>query len=984
MITATACSRNPATNTDTVISFNLSEEVVDLGQFSADDSGQTFIINAINDTASDLVGPAVLADDTNFTISLQRGNCDDLSIGKKCTFVLYFNPRGKAVAEYSAQVNIGTAVLNFTTSVIAAEVNNTPLVFSQSELNFGELSNPQIQNNYIKTITVRNTSDRAKEFNFTPVSQQGISVSSNCPSTLQRGKVCRIVVTISLRDLSAGESNTAIEINGVPLNVSVVKAPNPEDVFIPTFSAYTPAQEDTIACSGVVPTSRTIIACENGDGVSQNVSFCSDPNPTSTVLSKAGEVVSSIENGSVTKTCGIGDSVGVDVVSCNAQFEPHPTELACQAVPNIYTATFSAYTPAQEDTVACSGVVPTSRTIIACENQFGVPQDLSSCSDPNPTSTVLSKQGTVITPISNGSVSKTCDIGQTTASSEFVSCDQGFNPAPGPVFACQPDDTNSLYSPNMDLASGVYTPLYEKPNNFSSKIKMIGDEAFFLEQGTFVNDPSCGGYVSINTIFRFDGISANSLTTDPSSLIPINMNLPEDAEVCSQKLSYEVIEDRIVLSVMRGFKIEGVLYSQKDLFMINTQTNSVFDQGRPDYYYEFFEYKNEVYATKYNESSMAYYKLEKSGMDIVETRITPNLPYSYEGVQDYVISAQDNRLLFIKSIAESLDPVTYMTTYTIQTVIYNPDVATSGISGSTFGTCASGANPCILNFTYNTNDYPGGDGYFTYQNNIYIVYKTKLNATTQRTYITRVVESTLAITTKEIANDRYDTGGYQYTDGTSVFGLYLNKASGYFYLPYSLSSETTGTAATTNRNSGLSYLKYNLSGFNTFAARPGIQSTSTTGIQLCSASVTYNGCLIRKGTTAVTGNEIGVGSAPIFTYYNNKLNLKVNNPGLENAIYSFSEATGTITAKTTVPLTSGTLLYDFRGLNQAGEIIYSTNRGVAFLTPSGANFTSREFTVPLNGFAFTSYRTMIGEHYFFHQSKSQAPSKYGFGVVKNP
>lgn len=205
-----------------------------------------------------------------------------------------------------------------------------------------------------------------------------------------------------------------------------------------SYTSYSPAQSATTACSGTVTTTRTM-TCVRSDSLVVSNSFCSaDPNPTSTVLSKAGSVIvtptnPSLANGTEYLTCVAGATTGTRSILCDANYTILGSTLATQTcVAAAYNATFSTYSPTQAATTACSGTVTTTRTISSCRRvSDNVLVSNSLCTDPTPNSTVLSKPGVVaVTPtnpsLSNGFQYKSCLEGQTSGT-EYISCSSNYH-----------------------------------------------------------------------------------------------------------------------------------------------------------------------------------------------------------------------------------------------------------------------------------------------------------------------------------------------------------------------------------------------------------------------------------------------------------------------------------------------------------------------------------------------------------------------------
>jgi len=141
--------------------------------------------------------------------------------------------------------------------------------------------------------------------------------------------------------------------------------------YTPTFSSYLPLQASTTPCQGTVTTTRSILTCLRSDNVSVATSLCTDPNPTSTVLSIGGTATitptNGFTNGTLTMTCGVGQTTGAQYHTCNANYHLLGSTFATE---NCYSNTQSCSslpTGATAGTQTWTGSGWGSCTISSCD-----------------------------------------------------------------------------------------------------------------------------------------------------------------------------------------------------------------------------------------------------------------------------------------------------------------------------------------------------------------------------------------------------------------------------------------------------------------------------------------------------------------------------------------------------------------------------------------------------------------------------------------
>jgi alpha-tubulin suppressor-like RCC1 family protein len=94
-------------------------------------------------------------------------------------------------------------------------------------------------------------------------------------------------------------------------------------VYVPTYSSYSPlVPTSQNVCDGTVTSTRTISDCkQQHDNLSVSTSLCSDSSPSVISQSPAGNINSSIANGSETYSCSLGSSTQIFVSrTCNLNY----------------------------------------------------------------------------------------------------------------------------------------------------------------------------------------------------------------------------------------------------------------------------------------------------------------------------------------------------------------------------------------------------------------------------------------------------------------------------------------------------------------------------------------------------------------------------------------------------------------------------------------------------------------------------------------
>lgn len=235
----TGCSsdKNPSNPMDNSpvenLTFNLSDDVLDLGTVSPSDSGKIYAISLWNDTGATINGPLQLTGSADYVMIHQR-NCEvvrsatpeDITAqvaktGTVCTVRLYFTPKDKAPGEYSVEVALGSIIKNISIEIEGS--TQVPLTLSIPSVNFGQLSEDPAKDTKIVSFTIRNNNNEAAPVDLSDLVVPGMTVSHNCPAMLSPKSVCRVIVQVKISQLAIGSQSNNLVLNGINIPINVEK-----------------------------------------------------------------------------------------------------------------------------------------------------------------------------------------------------------------------------------------------------------------------------------------------------------------------------------------------------------------------------------------------------------------------------------------------------------------------------------------------------------------------------------------------------------------------------------------------------------------------------------------------------------------------------------------------------------------------------------------------------------------------------------------
>jgi hypothetical protein len=387
-------------------------------------------IRITNTGDAPLVGPPSI-DNSNFSIIYQVG-CASISPGKRCDLKISFSGAGKAFQSYSGNLNLDSAFLALSATVVDPNPSQTSSVtYSSTPLDFGTITDKQSS---IKTLVVTNSGTTTIQNQVVTLGPLYSILSDNCSNkNILPNKTCQ--VRISLNGMGkSGAINETLGFAGQNLLVigQVVSSSGSSSLGSPNVQLLIDNTVATNADFGTMSGNQSkqiiVVAKNNGTKASDasisqllaNANFSIAFNQCNNrglapgascqirlIFSAAGK------NGSYTDTLTYA---GLSLlVSASAQ-------------PLVsYSATYSVYGTCSA--LACQGTGVQSRTLAVCnllENGVIVgPADPSNCSQfatqADLEQSCSSPAGQATESITGGSETRSCLAGQTFAQGSFVS-----------------------------------------------------------------------------------------------------------------------------------------------------------------------------------------------------------------------------------------------------------------------------------------------------------------------------------------------------------------------------------------------------------------------------------------------------------------------------------------------------------------------------------------------------------------------------------
>ena len=273
--------------------------------------------------------------------------------------------------------------------------------------------------------------------------------------------------------------------------------------YVPTFSDYSPQIQPLNTCDGTVISNRSILDCKQAhDNQSVSTAFCSDPTPSVTTQSPAGNLNISISNGSETYYCDAGSTNQVFLSrSCLAEYFDNGS--SCQQI--VYIPTYSSYSPAIPSSLnACDGTVSSTRSIINCVQQHnGLSVGAEKCPiDSNSTVITQSPAGNINVSISNGSEIRSCALGSSSQSFVSRTCDSGYYNNGSSCQLITYIATYSSYSPaipsSMNVCDGTVTSTRSISNCRQSHDNLSVANSFCSDPSPSVISQSPAGNINVS------------------------------------------------------------------------------------------------------------------------------------------------------------------------------------------------------------------------------------------------------------------------------------------------------------------------------------------------------------------------------------------------------------------------------------------------------------------------------------------------------
>lgn len=262
----------------------------------------------------------------SFLLALNRCGAT-LSPGKSCELRIAFSAGNKLNNTYTGILQItDTGVIPLSAVVNVAD--NVPVV-SDGLVTDLEVSMPQpfssSTSSFVPTrrINILNpTNKEITNISFNVNNKYGILINK-CPSSLKPKQSCFIIVFYKdIKNLpNPSESSLIVNQDSLSKALNLLGTVIPE-VYIPTYSDYSPLNPVLNACDGVVTSNRTIISCKRqSDNQMVLNSFCSDDTPSISYSSPEGFSITNISNGTRNDFCLAGSSIRVPgTITCSPTY----------------------------------------------------------------------------------------------------------------------------------------------------------------------------------------------------------------------------------------------------------------------------------------------------------------------------------------------------------------------------------------------------------------------------------------------------------------------------------------------------------------------------------------------------------------------------------------------------------------------------------------------------------------------------------------
>jgi len=307
---------------------------------------------------------------------------------------------------------------------------NPTVAFTETSISFSPITSPRA---VTKSVVIKNNSAVSKTLNFGITGSFFKMQLNRCPSTLEAGKSCSLLLGVSttgfpnatyMGTLQVLPTNGEVALQAtvsIPGNISPTNDGSVNELQMTlnnTYQTYTAGSNPFRYITVLNTTNKNV----------NTINYTISPD-FSILLNRCGNTISAgaackilvyykhyrtpalpvANNSNLTMTNG-ADTRNINLFAAT------------------YVATYSPYTPATNPyTIACEGTTTGTRTITACQRADNLQSvSISNCTDDNASVVYNSPAGEKSTSISNGTKFETCALGSTVITATRYECNSGF------------------------------------------------------------------------------------------------------------------------------------------------------------------------------------------------------------------------------------------------------------------------------------------------------------------------------------------------------------------------------------------------------------------------------------------------------------------------------------------------------------------------------------------------------------------------------
>lgn len=425
-----------------VITLNAGVGVVtgsgDFGTLSPTGS-KTLSIKIANTGDEALVGPPQI-DNSNFSIVYQNG-CTSIAPGKYCQLKLNFSAKGKASGPHLANLNLDSAFLALSATIVDPNENVAESVaFSANPLDFGSITDKQ---SLVKNLTITNTGVKSINQVVTVGPLYSVSYDNCSNKAVAPGKSCMLKISLSGSG-KAGAVNETLSYAGqvIPI-ISVVEPSQGSSGLGSPNIKFLVSNLETVShsfgtLSGNLSKQVIIYAKNTGTKASENASAYLLSNSNFSIAYNQCVNRSLAPNAScqirvVFSSTGKSEGEYIDTLTFNS-LSFSLSALVGSSTVVTYNPVFSDYSSCSAN-LACMGEGTQTRTVSNCERvENGIPtgtmEAASNCQtnvNPSLLSQVCqSPAGDIQETVFGGTQTVSCLAGSSIKNFQSILCDSGF------------------------------------------------------------------------------------------------------------------------------------------------------------------------------------------------------------------------------------------------------------------------------------------------------------------------------------------------------------------------------------------------------------------------------------------------------------------------------------------------------------------------------------------------------------------------------